>query len=633
MGRMLRAALAVGVALRVLLYLSGRSLWLDEARLALNIAGRGYEALLRPLDYDQAAPPLFLWAEKLATQLLGVNELALRALPLGAGIAALFLFARVTRRLAPGWPGVLAVASASVAPALVFYSAELKPYVVDLAIGLLLVEATIAWVERPTGRLARSLPWIGALAVWASAPAAFVLPAAAGAMLLSGRRSLRVTLERMRVMLIAWPVSMLAAYVLLYRTAWQNDYLRWFWSNGFLALSEHHRIARASAAARDVIWGLTIGYYHPPIERSFLPAPLYTLTGHLVAALVVVSLIGAVVLLRAWRPWQSVLLLGPSLALLCASALSLYPLSLRLVLFVAPALYLLLIAGARELLALVARRGRWRAAALAAGAGLGLQLVNSASWVTRASELEDVRPMAKAFMRMHRRSESVYLTTGGLPAWAFYTTDWSRPDRARLARFAALASSGAIAFENEGPRGPRPAGEGATLRYWTGSWIELLGVASGYEGRVATPAKPSMDPGWLRNELSRIAAEGCGRAVWVMASHARAPDLLLLSSLDAAGARTTFRMGWDGTDASLRRLEFDAPRGAACVTAARSVWRGSQGSAWRGSQGSVWRGSYRPDGRSSAARSQPPSRAAASYVLSRKASRVASGSAAVRTAS
>lgn len=92
---------------------------------------------------------------KLATQLFGVNELALRALPLGAGIVALFLFAHVARRLLPGWPGVLAAASACVAPPLVFYSAELKPYVVDLAIGLLLVHATMTWIEQPTARLAR----------------------------------------------------------------------------------------------------------------------------------------------------------------------------------------------------------------------------------------------------------------------------------------------------------------------------------------------------------------------------------------------------------------------------------------------------------------------------------------------
>ena len=372
--RVLRAALAVGVTLRVLLYLSGRSVWLDEARLALNLAGRSYLDLLRPLDYDQVAPPL------------------------GAGIAALFLFAQVARRLLPGWPGVLAAASACVAPPLVFYSAELKPYVVDLAIGLLLVHATMTWIEQPSARLARLAPWIGALSVWASAPAAFMLPAAAGAMLLSGRRNLRSTLDRMRAVWFAWPLSAVIAYLLLYRTAWHNDYLHWYWSNSFLSLSEPHRIARATAAAHEVIWGLTIGNYRSPVERFTLPPQLYSLTGHLVAALAVLAVIGMVAVVRAWRPWQSVLLIGPSVGLLCASALSLHPLSLRLVLFIAPALYLLLAAGADQVLVVVSRRARWRAAAFGAGGFLGLQLLNSASWVARAPKVEAVRPMATAFL-------------------------------------------------------------------------------------------------------------------------------------------------------------------------------------------------------------------------------------------
>src|SRR5512135_269137 len=75
-------ALTAGVLFRVIPYAERPSLSLDEARVALNIAGRSFMGLLRPLDYDQAAPPLFLWAEKIAVLLGGPNEYALRALPL-----------------------------------------------------------------------------------------------------------------------------------------------------------------------------------------------------------------------------------------------------------------------------------------------------------------------------------------------------------------------------------------------------------------------------------------------------------------------------------------------------------------------------------------------------------------------
>ena len=137
-----------------------------------------------------------------------------------------------------------------------------------------------------------------------------MLPAAAGVMVLSGRHNLRPTLDRMRAVLFAWPLSTLLAYLLLYRTAWHNDYLHWYWSNSFLALSEYHRIARTTAAAHEVIWGLTIGNYRPPVERFTLLPQLYSLTGYLVAALSVLAVIGMVAVLRAWRPWQSVLLIA-----------------------------------------------------------------------------------------------------------------------------------------------------------------------------------------------------------------------------------------------------------------------------------------------------------------------------------
>ena len=64
----------------------------------------------------------------------------------------------MSRRLLPGWPGVLAVASASLAPALIFYSAEAKPYILDFTVALVLLHGTIAWIERPAGRLARPFP-------------------------------------------------------------------------------------------------------------------------------------------------------------------------------------------------------------------------------------------------------------------------------------------------------------------------------------------------------------------------------------------------------------------------------------------------------------------------------------------
>lgn len=54
-----------GIYMRVKTYLFNRSLWLDEASLALNIVTRGFWNLLNPLDHNQGAPVGFLLATKL----------------------------------------------------------------------------------------------------------------------------------------------------------------------------------------------------------------------------------------------------------------------------------------------------------------------------------------------------------------------------------------------------------------------------------------------------------------------------------------------------------------------------------------------------------------------------------------
>src|SRR5262245_56132253 len=73
---------ALGLALRALPWIANRSLWADEAALALNVTRRSFAGLVKPLDFDQGAPIGFLWIEKLATLAFGPGERALRLVPL-----------------------------------------------------------------------------------------------------------------------------------------------------------------------------------------------------------------------------------------------------------------------------------------------------------------------------------------------------------------------------------------------------------------------------------------------------------------------------------------------------------------------------------------------------------------------
>jgi hypothetical protein len=87
-----------GIGQRVLRFWANRSLWLDEAMLALNITERSMGQLLEPLKHEQGAPVGFLWAVKAATLAIGPNEWGLRLVPLVSGIVALVAVYFVLRR-------------------------------------------------------------------------------------------------------------------------------------------------------------------------------------------------------------------------------------------------------------------------------------------------------------------------------------------------------------------------------------------------------------------------------------------------------------------------------------------------------------------------------------------------------
>lgn len=177
-GKLARVAwgfVALGVVLRVLLYLSNPPLWGDEACLAFNLLDRGYGDLLRPLDYGQVAPPLFLWIERASVGLFGFSEPSLRLFPLSCGVASLFLFHRLATRTLGGVAGVLAVAIFAVSSHPIRHASDVKPYASDLLMALVLLGPALAWLRRrdhdtPLWMLAGLTPF----ALLMSYPAAFV---------------------------------------------------------------------------------------------------------------------------------------------------------------------------------------------------------------------------------------------------------------------------------------------------------------------------------------------------------------------------------------------------------------------------------------------------------------------------
>jgi hypothetical protein len=165
---------AAGVALRLVHWLRCPSVWHDEAALIINVLGNDFAGMFGRLLHHEAAPPLFLVAERAVMLLLGDGEYALRFLPLLASCVAVVLIADLARRVLAAPAATLAVGLFAVSDRLLWHACEAKPYATDVlvavlaAYGLVLGERAAPWVRYLLAAAAAPV------LLWLSFPACFV---------------------------------------------------------------------------------------------------------------------------------------------------------------------------------------------------------------------------------------------------------------------------------------------------------------------------------------------------------------------------------------------------------------------------------------------------------------------------
>ncbi len=398
--------IALGGVLRLRQYLANRSLWLDEAMLALNIVNRDFSGLFKPLDYEQGAPLGFLLLEKLAASLFGSGELALRLLPFIAGCAALLFFYLLLKRILSPAGMLTALALFALSPTLVYYSSEVKQYSSDIFIAVFLLWLGVR--SLPTSDSPKSgdfgvliLAISGALALWFSHPALFVLAAIGLVLLIQNRKNPIPTLAIGAL----WLASFAALYFVSLRGLASSQFLLDFWSEYFMPLS--------AAAPLWVLSALKGALENPAGLTDFWPVP---------AAL---ALTGFIVLLR--RNWQSGALFGLTIfAALAASALGKYPFGGRMILFVVPILFALVGAGVDALVGLVGqKRGiAVGVALLLAASMLQAPLTTSAGNFIQPKYAEHIRPTMAYLQSNHKPGDVLYVYYWALPAFRYYAPSY-----------------------------------------------------------------------------------------------------------------------------------------------------------------------------------------------------------------
>jgi hypothetical protein len=507
-------AIAGGALLRILEFMRGRPLWLDEAMLSLNIAGRSFGQLARPLDYDQTAPLLYLWIERATVLASGVSERSLRLLPFVAGLALLPLVWVAARRLVSDTTALVATVLVALSVSLVTFGAEAKQYGVDplATIAVVLLASRVASSPDDRGAWTSFIAG-GAGCLLVSQPAVFALGGALLALVVDRTVRDSATARRLGAVGAAvWAVLFAGLYVALYRGTATSEYMRGFWEGTFL-----------DPRASDFALRLRMFAF------AAFSAPTLAGTPSVPEWILAAAWLGGIASMWRRRRFASVLVAAPLLLAAVACALGRYAVMDRLFLFNAPLVGIAFGSLVGFVLEMAATRARSIAlvgtCAALAGAAVPTHVARIAHPVFYAvgtQVIADVDSMS--------RGEPVYVAGRSFPLWVFYTTDWRSPDVARLAWAASIAGAGSPAHNNAPSRHRVRVEEARDLARRYHGRTEIVGLPTGRQYRTSTrtmdpglqpidyalPLQP--DTGWAQVEVDRMASAAHGR-VWVFGSH------------------------------------------------------------------------------------------------------------------
>jgi len=492
------ATLILGAVLRLRHFFANRSVWIDEAWVALNLIDHDFSHLLGPLDYQQVCPVGFLFLAKLSIQALGAAEKPLRLISLVSGIAALFVFHRVAKRLLPAGVTLVVTALFALNPELIDHSAEVKPYSSDVLLSLLVLSAALSLYDSPSSKRRLILFIVTVTAApWFSYPALFTTAGALGALAFSAVRGRHWRhLSAIGAAALLWAGSMAAFWSLEVRP---NALPPNAWKDAFMPS------LRFPVQAFRWLTNKFVEVFETPLGFGREAAGV-------AACAFVVGFIAAV---REGRRQRHVLLMLflPVVLTLFAAELHRYPFWRRFILFLAP--LLLLIVGLGFARASTALRGAL--VPLVALPLLFLSPTRTAVYRLLRPELrEEIRPVMQALERNKTNDEGLYVFRYGEPAFRYY-----------------LSSS------KEFPNLNRAAGGTSRTR-----------VPSGMD--------PAGDYRW--DLLTREVTALCGAPVWILASHVNTDEeQILLDRVDPLGVRRK-TISAPGAVAHLYDLQCDRNR-------------------------------------------------------------------------
>ena len=398
------AILLLGFVLRLRQYLTGRSLWLDEAMLALNIVKRDFPGLFQPLDYDQGAPIGFLVVEKIFNALFGEHEFVLRLFPFVVGVAALGLFYLLLHCTTSGIGLMAGLALFAVSPELIYYSSEVKQYILDVAFTILLLYLAFPLLAGQTEKRHYAyLGLAGILVLWFSHPALFVLAGIGLSVLIQALQKR----ERSQINIVialgaTWLINLGLLYIVSLRNLTQNRFLREYWQENFIPVPPWS----------DWKW---FGTFFSGLLQDQIGI---SASAWLVFVLLVLGFISLFKKNKAYAGVFITIFFFASLA----STLWLYPLGGRFSLFLVPVVIILIGQSIDALEHKLHTKRSWSTVvALLVGAYLLFAPVSeSFGNFSNPKYYEHIRPSMAALAENWQKGDTIFVSHGAVPAFRFY---------------------------------------------------------------------------------------------------------------------------------------------------------------------------------------------------------------------
>lgn len=400
----LYSLMALAALVRFAIFLQSRDLFLDEVNLARNLYERGYSDLLHPLDYEQFAPPLFLWIAKTSSLLFGFSEMALRLFPYLSSIASILLLVYLIDLLLDKKYAIYPLALFAGGYLFLHYGTELKQYSSDFMVTLLLLIAALK-SDKHFREKKFLLAWIliGSIAIWLSMPAIFIL-FAIGVYWLSRvlQTNERKALPAIVFIGSTWLVQFALYFFLVLKKQIASDYLQNYHAHSFLYFP---------GSLSNIIHDLKV--------LSGLVGHLGGFTTLALACNSFLLVIGAMALYQKEK-LRSVLFFLPIASLLLAALLHKYALADRLALFIFPVLFVLLAYGIEMLFRIKNKLIQFVVVIV-----LSFNVVNHQHFHYLFQKLE-IQEIHYALDEIEGRQpfkeyDSIWVHNGAVPAFIFYT--------------------------------------------------------------------------------------------------------------------------------------------------------------------------------------------------------------------